>query len=286
MEWVREGACLPPAQPGEADALRAWRPWVVQDGETLSMWYSGHDGTTWRILHATGLPDATWERRGVVIEPGLAGETDDYGVQSPCVVRTRGGFLMTYTGFDGELNRLHMASSMDGASWTPLGTFLHRGDDDQLGASHPSILVTGLRWWLFFAGVGGPQGARHSSIVAAVSENGASWDRIGAVLGPSEGELSVSNPCVIEHEREFEMFYASDDGRRTGIALATSRDGVNWDRRGLVLPPAGDGDDGLETQTPCVVRLSDGSYRMWYAGLPIDDTQHGYRICTARLESR
>ena len=92
MNWVREGLCLPPAESDQPDSDRAWRPWVVEADEgTFRMWYSGHDGTTWRIMEALQKPGGAWERQGVAVDVGLAGETDDYGVQAPCVVRTRGG---------------------------------------------------------------------------------------------------------------------------------------------------------------------------------------------------
>jgi hypothetical protein len=48
-------------------------------------------------------------RLGVAIDAGFAGDTDDYGVESPCVVKTPGGYLMAYAGFDGDVTRLHMA---------------------------------------------------------------------------------------------------------------------------------------------------------------------------------
>ena len=282
MEWQREGSCLSPPDKGAPDATRAWRPWVLEDDDgRLRMWYSGHDGETWRILEAIQEPEGSWTRVGVAIDAGLAGETDDFGVHDPCVVRTPGGYLMAYAGFDGEITRLHMASSLDGRTWRALGTFLQRGQEDRVGATSPSLLVTGERWWLFFSGFEGSGRDRRASVLAAISESGASWDRLGPVLGPETGEVAAEHPCVIDHELELFMFYAADDGNRTGIALATSKDGVAWDRRGLVLPPAGDGPDGLATDTPCVVRLRDGSLRMWYAALPLEDTQHAYRIFQA-----
>jgi predicted GH43/DUF377 family glycosyl hydrolase len=282
LNWVREGLCLPPGEPGEPDSDRAWRPWVLEEEEgTFRMWYSGHDGTTWRIIEAIQKPDGQWERQGVVVDAGLAGESDDYGVQAPCVVRTRGGYLMAYAGFDGEVTRLHMASSQDGHEWSPLGTFLQRGEEDNIGASHPSLLITGTRWWLFFSGYDGSGEGRKAAVLAAVSESGASWDRLGPVLLPELREVSASHPCVIDIARELHMFYASDNGERVGIALATSKDGVNWDRRGVVLPPTGEGPDSLATHAPCVVRLSNGNLKMWYSALPLEDTQFAYRICSA-----
>ena len=67
------------------------------------------------------------------------------------------------------------------------------------------------------------------------------------------------------------------------IAMATSTDGMAWDRRGAVLEPAGEGPDGLGVHTPCAVRFRDGSIGMWYAGIPVGDDEMGYRICFARF---
>ncbi len=283
MRWVREGAVLPPGEPGDPDAHRQWRPWVLDEPDgTLRMWYSGHDGTTWRICEAV-FEDDGWRRLGAVIDVGFAGDSDDYGVQAPCVVRTPGGYLMAYAGFDGEVTRLHMASSPDGDKWEAFGTFIQRGEDDAAGASHPSLLPTGEGWWLFYSGYNGSQNGRHAKVLAAISENGASWDRVGAVLEPMQGEVAAAHPCVLEHERRFYLFFASDDGEAVCVALAVSSDGMTWERRGPALMPAGDGPDGLAVHAPCVRRLRDGSFRMWYSALAAGDTAFAYRICGATL---
>ncbi len=242
MELVREGQVLPPGVSGEADSLRALRPWVLEEDDgTLRMWYSGNDGTTWRILEAIQPGGGTWERVGVALDAGFAGDSDNYGVESPCVVKTPGGYLMVYAGFDGDVARLHMAMSIDGRQWIPEGTIMQRGREDAAGASDPCVVMTGERWWLFFSGYDGSHDNRRAAILAAISQSGASWDRVGTVLEPDEGELAVSHPCVLDISGTFRMFYASDDGRRVEIALATSADGLSWDRRGTVLAPSGAG---------------------------------------------
>lgn len=282
--WTREGPIFPPSTSGEPDSVRAFRPWVLEEGDgTLRMWYGGHDATTWRILEGRKRSGGKWERLGVAIDAGFAGESDDYGVESPCVVKTPGGYLMAYAGFDGEVTRLHMATSRDGHAWDAQGTIMQRGAEDSLGASHPSLVVTAERWWLFFSGYDGSRDARRASVVAAVSRTGASWDRLGTVLEPEQDELAATHPCVLDLSRTFYMFYASDDGRQVSVDLATSRDGMSWERRGVTLAPSGRGPDGLGAHSPCVVRLSDGSLRMWYAGLQLGDTQLAYQICTARF---
>jgi len=284
VEWIREGEVLAPGGPGDADSLRAFRPSVLEESEgSLRMWYSGHDGTTWRILEAVQKPGASWKRLGVAIDAGLCGESDEYGVQSPSVVKTPAGYLMSYGGFDGEATRLHMATSPDGHDWVPQGTILQRGSEDALGASHPCLMVTGERWWLFFSGYDGSMNGRRAVVLGAVSGSGASWDRVGTVLEPAAGEVATSHACVLEISRAFYMFYGSDDGKRISIALATSADGLSWDRRGTTLAPMGEGPDGASAHAPWVIRRNDGSLTMWYSGLPSGDTDLAYRICSARF---
>jgi predicted GH43/DUF377 family glycosyl hydrolase len=284
VEWIREGEVLSTGAQGQPDSLRAWRPWVLEeDGGVLRMWYSGSDGTTSRILTALRAPGGAWERKGVVVDAGFAGDTDSYGAESPCVVKTPGGYLMVYGGFDGEVTRLHMATSDDAHRWDPQGTIMQRGPEDVGGASHPCLVMTGERWWLFFTGFESLGGGRRAELMAAVSENGASWDRVGPILEPERDEIAASHPCVLDISGTFYMFYASDGGGPIRIALATSPDGLSWDRRGAMLEPAGHGPDGLSVHTPCVVRHRGGSLEMWYAGLPVGDESLGYRICSARF---
>jgi predicted GH43/DUF377 family glycosyl hydrolase len=238
---------------------------------------------TGRIMAAVQRPGERWERLGVAIDAGSTGDSDRYSVESPCVVHTPGGYLMAYGGFDGQATRLHMATSADGDAWTPQGTIMRRGSQDALGASHPCLVSTEAGWWLFFTGYDGTSDSRRAQILAAVSPSGASWDRVGAVLEPMEGELATSHPSVIVIARTFYMFYASDDGDRVSIAMATSADGLSWDRHGTTLEATGDGPEAHDVHTPCAVRCHDGSLHLWYAGLTTGDTSLGYRICSARF---
>jgi predicted GH43/DUF377 family glycosyl hydrolase len=286
MGWVRGGAVFAPPSEGDPDLARATSPWVLEgDGGDLRMWYSGSDGTTSRILEAVQRRDGSWERVGLPIDAGFSGESDGYGVESPCVAKTPGGYLMAYAGFDGDVARLHMATSLDGTRWVAHGPIMQRGPEDAAGASHPCVVVTGERWWLFFSGYDGSKDNRRAAILVAISQSGASWDRVGIVLEPDDGEIAASHPCVLDISGTFRMFYASDDGQRVQVALATSTDGLTWDRRGTVLAASGEGPDGLAVHAPCVVRLHDGSLRMWYAGLAVGDVDLAYRICTARFVS-
>jgi predicted GH43/DUF377 family glycosyl hydrolase len=284
VDWIREGEISLPRAPEDPDSLRAWRPWVIEEPDhTIRMWYTGSDGTTSRILSAARSNNGVWERQGIAVDAGFAGDTDSYGAESPCVVKTPGGYLMVYGGFDGQVSRLHMATSDDGVEWDAHDTIMQRGPEDAAGANHPTLLITAERWWLFYTAYADPNDGPESLLAAAVSQTGASWDRVGPVLKPEVGEVAVSHPCTIETSRTFYMFYASDAGGLVRAALASSSDGLSWDRRGVVLEPGAAGPDGLGVHTPCVLKLRDGSLSMWYAGLPLGDDDLGYRICSARF---
>jgi predicted GH43/DUF377 family glycosyl hydrolase len=213
----------------------------------------GSDGITSRILTAKRPPGGGWERLGVAIDAGFAGDSDSYGVESPCVVKTPGGYLMVYGGSggsDGEISRLHMATSEDSHGWDAQGTIMQRGPEDAGGANHPCLLMTGERWWLFYTGYPGLGGGQRSVLVAAVSQTGASWDRLGAILEPEAGEVAVSHPCALEVSRTIHTFYASDVGGPVRIALATSSDGLSWDRRGTAWNPRARGPTARASTLP------------------------------------
>lgn len=283
MGWRLQGRLLPESTiPPDLELIRAFGPSVLEEGDgSLRMWYSGHDGSTSRILEAVKPSGRPWERRGVSIDAGLAGESDAYGVESPSVVATRTGYLMAYAGSDGADTRLHMAASPDGGLWKPLGTFMQREEEDAVGATHPCLVATSRRWWLFYSGYDGSRNGRRARILAAVSDSGASWDRVGPVLEPGDDELAVTEPWVVVSQRRFWMFYVSDDDRRHTIQMATSEDGVSWNRRGITLPGSEEHVDTLEERSPCVLRLRDGTLRLWFAGRPNRDPSADYRLCWA-----
>jgi hypothetical protein len=79
------------------------------------------------------------------------------------------------------------------------------------------------------------------------------------------------------------MFYSADKGLEISIALATSPDGVSWDRRGAVLHASSEENEEVAVHTPCAVRLRDGSLRIWFAALARGDREGAYRIRSARF---
>jgi hypothetical protein len=188
VDWIREGEVSLPRTPGEPDSLRAWRPWVLEEADgILRMWYTASAGTTSRILTAVRPPGGGWGRPAMAIDAGFAATATPTGPNRPAWSGPPVA-LMVYGGFDGEVGRLHMATSDDSHRWDSQGTIMQRGPEDAGGANHPCLLMTGERWWLFYTGYPGSRGGQRSVLVAAVSQTGASWDRVGTVLEPEQGE--------------------------------------------------------------------------------------------------
>src|SRR4029453_10766682 len=185
MSWTRHRIVFSKAGPwAELDRLRSFRPSVLEaDDGTLRMWYSGHDGSTGRILEAVQEPGQPWRRRGISIDAGFSGGRDALGGEGPSAVPPPVGFLMAYAGSDGADTRLHMATSTDGHRWEGQGTFMQRGEPDAIGATHPCLVVTAERWWLFYSGYDGSDNGRRATIMATGSPNGGSGDPAGT--GPS-----------------------------------------------------------------------------------------------------
>lgn len=270
----------------DLDSQRAFRPSLLEEPDgALRMWYSGHDGTTGRILEAAQDPGQPWRRLGVSLDVGGSGESDAYRVESPSVVRIPTGFLMAYAGSDGTDTRLHLATSEEGHHWERQGTFLPRGDIDSVGAAHPCLVVTGERWWLFYSGYDGSQDSRHAEIMAAVSPDGASWDRLGSLLSPRRDELALSEPSVLVRQRRFTMVFVCDDGIRASIDTATSRDGVSWDRRGSTLRLGHRGLRPNRIRSPNATHMNDGRLHLWYSARASGDPPGSCRLWTATFDA-
>jgi len=284
VSWGQPYQVLRPSGPLAAlDRRRASRPSVVEDAAgTLRMWYAAHDGTTARILEAGQRRGRSWERRSVGVEPGPLGATDAAGVDAPSVVCTDAGFVMAHAGTDGGgRTRLHLAASPDGHAWSR-GTLFPYETAEAVGATDPCLVVTDERWWLFH-GEEDVHDGEPTRILLVTSADGVAWEPVGPVLGPGAGERGVGEPWVIRTGSGFTMVFVAEAETGSTVELATSGDGLAWERSGGALDHARSNHAGRPVRGPSLLRLRNGHLRLWYSAAGDDEPADRGRLWSTDL---
>jgi hypothetical protein len=113
----------------------------------------------------------------------------------------------------------------------------------------------------------GAQGADgHDRIHLALSTDGVTWKRHGVVL-EDLGANHLNDPSVVVHGGVYHLYYTlAQEGVSDVIALATSKDGIHFEKQGIVLRPGQAGAwDSLLVGRPSVL-VEDGKFRLWYDG--------------------
>ncbi|MFM8932543.1 MAG: hypothetical protein ACKOS8_11785 [Gemmataceae bacterium] len=127
----------------------------------------------------------------------------------------------------------------------------------------PELVRDQGRWFLFY----GAQGADgHDRIHLAVSTDGITWKRQGVVLEDASAN-HVNDPSVVVRDGVFHLYYTlAREGLRDVIALATSRDGILFEKQRVVLGTGKEGAwDSLLAGRPSIL-FEDGKFRLWYDG--------------------
>ena len=225
----------------------------------------------------------TFIKKGVVIPAGASGNVDDDQAKNPGVVRFNDKIYCYYDGFDGSNIRICLAISEDGTNFTkkgvvvPLGT---SGDVDDLYCSDSSVIKFNDKIYCYYTGNDGS----NQRICLAIAEDGCTFVKKGVVipLGSSgdADDADAKEPKVVEVNDKIYCYYVSNDGSYQRICLAISEDGVNFVKKGVVVPLGAGGDvDDSHVVGPDVVKVNDKIYCYYggYGGLRL-------RVCLAISE--
>ena len=234
---------------GRFDENDVRSPWVIKDGSTYKMWYSGEQaGAVWRIGYATSPDGISWTKVDgaqtdqSVLDLGGGGQFDEFDVWHCCVLKNEtDDYEMWYTGEAiGSVWAIGHASSSDGISWTktdasnPVLDGTGGGTWDDNDVLKPCVIkeaADDYRMW--YTGNNG-----FDAIGYANSSDGLTWTKnIGWVFnmtvqaGDFDSE-EVRAPCVIKDGTTYKMWYTGEDisSPAAGIGYATSGDGINWTR--------------------------------------------------------
>jgi len=98
-------------------------PFYYKPNDEFWLYYTGFDGSTYRIGRATSPDMEDWTKDSAnnpILDVGSAGAWDDTHVLSPTLVYDgdADGWIMFYVGRDGQWYKIGGATSSDGISWT------------------------------------------------------------------------------------------------------------------------------------------------------------------------
>ncbi len=208
ITWVKYSGnpVLDWGPPGSWDDSRVDVPMVIYDGTTFQMWYSGNDGSRFRIGYASSSDGTTWFKSATnpVLDLAPWGSWDDYHVYSPSIIYDGITYYMWYSGHDGSNWRIGTATSFDGITWTkditnPLLDIGPPGSWEDVGVHSPTVLYIGESYHMWYRGYSGTN------------------VRIGYAYSTPGGEAPITS-----YEWDFDADFDSDgDGDPTNDVDAT-----------------------------------------------------------------
>ena len=208
VAWTKQGVALAPSLP--QDSLYAAYPEVLKVGGGFVMWYSGFDGSNYRILHATSADGVTWTKQGVVLDVGAPGSMDDWYVWAPSLLVQGGTYSMWYVGQRSTTAPgIFLATSSDGISWTKQGRVLAPGAPgsiDESGIIEPAVRLVASRFEMIYSAIY-PGGAR---LARADSSDGVSWTKLGYMLdllSPDESSILAGPFLHVEADSSWKVYY-------------------------------------------------------------------------------
>jgi predicted GH43/DUF377 family glycosyl hydrolase len=119
-------------------------------------------------------------------------------------------------------------------------------------------------------------------------ETGSRWEMAtdNPVISPGSNGFDADyvwfqKPWILKNGSTYRMWYHTGIGPYQWIAYATSSDGNNWTKQGIVLPQ-GTSESWYSAGTSCPsVLYEDGEYKMWFNGKTITNPHHGIGYATS-----
>jgi predicted GH43/DUF377 family glycosyl hydrolase len=236
--WTRRGIVLSTGLAGEPDSRHVGDCSVVRAGAAYIMWYSGHNGTTYRIMRATSPDGVNWTKQGMSLNLGTAGSLDDRIAMNPEVLRVGAEYWMYYTGSDGLTYRLLRAVSADGVNWTRTGLAVgtgKAGSMDSIYSYGPAVVYTGTGFLCWYTGF---DGLRHRTLKAQ-SSDGISWTKLGMAMDVGTtgnfDTLAVAHPAAIIEDGATKIWYGGSNGNYRIMCALSSESGPGTKNESVVI---------------------------------------------------
>jgi predicted GH43/DUF377 family glycosyl hydrolase len=217
------------AGPGHWDARIRERGWILREGDTYHMWFTGYDGSSdgLRMLGYATSPDGlSWTRHA-------SNPLDrEHWIEDMMVARHNGTYYLFAEGFD---DRAHLFTSRDRIHWARIGQLDVRrttGDPIEEGSfGTPTAWREGDTWYLFYE-------RQDLGIWLATSRDMRVWTNVRdePVLAPGPGvydEHLVALNQIVKHNGRYYAYYHGSSRNNPGVwttNVATSDDLNHWQK--------------------------------------------------------
>lgn len=280
QSWQRdtEGPVLSLGEPGEFDDTHIFAPAVICENDRYLMWYCGSRGAVKERVFRLGLAASENGRDFARHKdnPVFGFEDGDRSVLTPTLLRSSDGRVLregrrlrmwfSSTAFQdkSKLHTLHQATSDDGIKWSQPSKPLMRH------VYAPTIIRDGRRYRMWYTDVSkSPWIIRH-----ATSNDGRRW-RVSPepclVVDQTWERTRLFYPTVLKIDGVYLMWYGSYWKQRsstTATGFAVSLNGLKWYKHPgnpVLRPDPNRQWESHYVTSQSVVRLPDGSFRVWYA---------------------
>lgn len=280
QEWVRDldKPILALGNVPAWDDTHIFAPCVARENGTYSMWYCGSSGAVservFRLGLATSADGVHFERHpsSPVFEfgDGLRSVLTPTLLRNPdgSVCREDGALRMWFSSTDfsdpDALHTLHETRSRDSVHWAvPSPTQLEH-------AYAPTVVKENGVYRMWYCDVSrDPWVVRH-----ARSEDGARWvvaDHPCLEIDQAWEQGRLFYPTVVKDGDVYVMWYGAywaGHAQKTALGLAVSTDGLVWHKNPhnpVFRPDATRPWESHYTTSQSLLRLEDGSWRIWYA---------------------
>ncbi len=285
--WIKDGVVI--NNDGPYDYPSAVSPWIVPTDTGYDMYYTGsipYTGPS-RILHATSSDGIAWTKTGIVLEGITPLETTMVGMGQ---ISIEGDTIKCwYTGYDGSHQRIFYsekpAAKIGQDATCTVSIYLDSVSeanliDRQTNAFVPADSNTPVSFdWIAVPG--------DHDIIAEITDsdpidndntNNMAITQISveALPEPSVGVDISLDPLVLSSDQAIENDIINIDVDILGDQSQSS----SWVKSGVIIDIGGTGED-LHVTNPCVLKLDDGSYVMWYNGDGDDGLTYRHRIFRA-----
>lgn len=227
------GVLFTGAGPGNWDARIRERGWILHEGDTYHLWYTGfeNDSSPMKLGLATSSDGIHWTRYDK--NPIYS----EHWIEDMMVVRYEGTYYMFAEGKD---DRSQLLTSVDGTSWNRVGQLdVRKKDGEPIEAGPygtPTAWVENGVWYFFYE-------RRDLGIWLATSQDMKVWTNVQdepvISLGPvgAYDEQQVALNQIVKHNGRYYAYYHAAGALPEGAhkrfwctCVATSADLIHWEK--------------------------------------------------------